>query len=276
MKGAATMRILISADMEGISGVCAPEQTHPGSSEYERARLLMTEEVNAAVEGALEGGASEVWVVDGHGAYRNLLIEKLHERAALVSGKPRLFGMMAGIDCGPWHGVFMIGYHARAGAAGVLAHTINGGVFAEIRVNDEPVGEYFLNGVLAGAFGAPVRLLSGDDCLAAESSIVFPSAEIVTVKRALGNRAAVHLSPAMAHQALREGAYRAMSCNVEPLILEGPFSVRIDAVRSFHADLVAMAPGVERVSPMCVGFEAETPAVMCRLLNSLSAMAASL
>ena len=270
------MRILISADIEGISGVCAPEQTVPGSGEYERARRLMTEEVNAAVEGALEGGASEVWVVDGHGTYRNLLIDALHERASLVSGKPRLLGMMAGIDCGPWHGLFMVGYHARAGAAGVLAHTINGSAFAEIRVNGTPVGEYFLNGAVAGFFGVPVRLISGDDCLAVEASAVFPSAEIVTVKRAVGNRAAVHLSCSMAHQVLREGAYQAMNRNVEPFVLPTPLFVQISTVRSFHADLFSMLPGIKRISPVCVEFEAEDPVSMCRTLNSLSAMAASL
>ena len=270
------MRILISADIEGISGVCAPEQTVPGSGEYERARRLMTQEVNAAVEGALEGGASEVWVVDGHGRYRNLLIEELHERACLISGKPRLLGMMSGIDCGTWHGLFMIGYHSRAGAAGVLAHTINGSAFAEIRVNGSPVGEYFLNGAVAGFFGVPVRLISGDDCLADEAAAVFPSAEIVTVKEALGNRAAVHLSASMAHQVLREGAYQAMSRTVEPLVVPSPLHVQIDTVRAFHADLFAMLPGVERVSPVCVEFEAENPVLACRTLNSLSAMAASL
>ena len=98
----------------------------------------------------------------------------------------------------------MIGYHARAGAYGVLAHTINGSAFAEIRVNGVPVGEYFLNGLLAGACGVPVRLLSGDDCLAAEAAAVFPHAEIVTVKRALSTRAAVHSHPEIVHKALRE------------------------------------------------------------------------
>ena len=143
------MRILISADIEGISGVMSPEQTSPGSGEYERARLLMTREVNAAVEGALEGGATEIWVADGHGQYNNILLEELHPGACLVSGKPRLFGMMGGLDCGPWDGLFLIGYHARAGAHGVLAHTINGSAFAEVRINGAPVGEYYLNGLLA-------------------------------------------------------------------------------------------------------------------------------
>lgn len=107
------MRILISADIEGISGVMSPEQTSPGSGEYERARLLMTREVNAAVEGALEGGATEIWVADGHGQYNNILLEELHPGACLVSGKPRLFGMMGGLDCGPWDGLFLIGYQDR-------------------------------------------------------------------------------------------------------------------------------------------------------------------
>ena len=204
------MRILISADIEGISGVMSPEQTSPGSGEYERARLLMTREVNAAVEGALEGGATEIWVADGHGQYNNILLEELHPGACLVSGKPRLFGMMGGLDCGPWDGLFLIGYHARAGAHGVLAHTINGSAFAEVRINGAPVGEYYLNGLLAGEYDVPVRLISGDDRLAEEAVSVYPNAEIVTVKRALSTRAAVHQPIGVVHKALHVAAQKAL------------------------------------------------------------------
>lgn len=270
------MRVLISADIEGISGVCDPEQTRPGSPEYERARRLMTGEVNAAVEGALDAGATEIWVADGHGTYRNIILEELHPAACLVSGKPRLWGMLAGLNEGRWNGLFMIGYHARAGAYGVLAHTINGSAFAEIRVNGVPVGEYFLNGLLAGACGVPVRLLSGDDCLAAEAAAVFPHAEIVTVKQALSTRAAVHSHPEIVRKALREAARRALLNPLcRPLSLAGPFAVQLSTVRTYHADLFAAMPGVERLSPVCVGFTAATPLDVCRTLNTFSAMTAS-
>lgn len=270
------MRILISADIEGISGVMSPDQTRPGSAAYERARLLMTREVNAAVEGALDGGATEVWVADGHGQYDNILLEELHPGACLVSGKPRLFGMLGGLDRGPWDGLFLIGYHARAGAYGVLAHTINGAAFAEIRVNGVPVGEYFLNGLLAGEYGVPVRLISGDDRLAAEAAAVCPNAEIVTVKEALGTRAAVHLPPEVVRKALRAAARKAMGNFLcRPLAVAGPFAVQVSTVRTFHADLFCMMPGTTRVSPTCLEFIADTPFTITRTLNSFSSMAAS-
>ena len=270
------MRILISADIEGISGVMNPDQTHPGSSEYERARRLMTHEVNAAIEGALEGGATEIWVADGHGQYNNILIEELHPAACLVSGKPRLFGMLGGLDCGPWDGLFLIGYHARAGASGVLAHTVNGAAFAEIRVNGVAVGEAFINGLLAGEYGVPVRLISGDDCLAAEAASVYPNAEIVTVKQALSTRAAVHLSPEVVHKTLRAAARKSMRESFAPLAFSSPFGVQISTVRTQHADLFCMLPGTNRVSPTCLEFVADTAFDLSRTLNCFSSMAASL
>lgn len=270
------MRILISADIEGVSGVMSPEQTSPGSAEYERARLLMTREVNAAVEGALEGGATEIWVADGHGQYNNILLEALHPGACLVSGKPRLFGMLGGLDCGPWDGLFLIGYHARAGAHGVLAHTINGSAFAEIRINGIPAGEYYLNGLLAGEYDVPVRLLSGDDRLAEEAAPVYPHAEIVTVKRALSTRAAVHQPIEAAHKALRGAARKAMrNASCRSFKLAGPFSVRVSTVRTYHADLFSMLPGVQRLSPTCIEFAADTAFAISRTLNCFSSMAAS-
>ena len=271
------MRILISADIEGVSGVMRPEQTSPGSGEYDRARLLMTREVNAVVAGALEGGANEIWVSDGHGQYSNILLEELHPAACLVSGKPRMLGMLGGLEIGAWDGLFLIGYHARAGAFGVLAHTINGAAFAEIRVNGLPVGEYYLNGLLAGAYGVPVRMLSGDDCLTAEAAPFFPQAEIVTVKKALGTRAAVHQPlPAVyaGLQAAAKNAVRSKACT--PFTVPTHFVVEVSAVRTYFADLFCMLPGTTRVSSVCLSFTAGTPLDVIQTLNVFSSMAASL
>ena len=116
------MRILISADIEDISGVMSPEQTGFGSGEYEQAQALMTREVNAAVEGALEGGATEIWVADGHGQYNNILLEEAASGCVPGLWKPRLFGMMGGLDCGPWDGLFLIGISRACRTHGVLAH----------------------------------------------------------------------------------------------------------------------------------------------------------
>jgi hypothetical protein len=170
------MRIYISSDIEGVAGVVDGEQGRPGNGEHERARRLMTQEVNAAIAGAFEGGATEILVNDSHGPMRNLLIEDIDPRARLISGKPKPVSMMEGLS--PDHaGVFALGYHARAGAHGILAHTINGFAFARITVNGTDFGESGLYGAYAGELGVPVVLLSGDDCLKAEVSPLFPGAE---------------------------------------------------------------------------------------------------
>ena len=112
------MRILISVDIEGVAGVFHSEQTRAGNTEYERARRLMTEEANAAIRGAFAGGATTVLVNDSHGGFRNLLPDLLDPRAQVVLGKPRVLGMMGGLEQG-CDGVFMVGYHARSQSRGV-------------------------------------------------------------------------------------------------------------------------------------------------------------
>ena len=280
------MRIYICADIEGVSGVTHPEQTRPGSSEYERARLLMTREVNAAIQGALDGGAAEIHVADSHGTYRNLLFDQLHPEARLLSGKPRPGGMMAGFteDHGPWDGIFLLGAHARAGASGVLAHTINSQAFALITVNGKAVGETFLNAALAAERNTPVLLVSGDDCLAREASSFLPDAQIITVKQSLSNRSAVHLPLQTVHDALHDAAEmavgRAASGHDAPLSLlslpESPLWTEVTTLQPVQADAFALVPGVRQLYATAVGFETETIADLIRMLNVFSLMAASL
>lgn len=277
------MRILISVDIEGISGIAHPDQTMAGANGYEDGRRLMTQEANAAIAGAFDGGATEVCVVDSHGQYRNLIFSDLHPRAELISGKPRLLGMMAGLaECGPWDGVFFVGYHARAGAFGVLAHTINGASFSRVEVNGEPVGETFLNAHLAWEYGVPVRLASGDDRLVMEAKEMLPNAELVMVKRALGNRVACHRPLALVHQELREAAARAVTraAHVEARLdipsMPAEFDVRITTLRPVHADCFAQVPGVERVDGMGIRFSVDKPSLLLQHLNCFAAMSASL
>ncbi len=157
------MKVYISCDMEGISGVVSGEQTHMGNKEYERACKLMTEEANAAIEGALVGGATEVVVNDVQGEGRNILIEGLNPRPDSYRVAPRPWGMTQGID-GTFGTAFFIGYHAQAGTRdSVIAHTVSGRIY-QVRLNGEPIGETGLNAALAGYFGVPVVLVTGDSC----------------------------------------------------------------------------------------------------------------
>ena len=199
------MRILISTDIEGVAGVVSTSQVREGNGEYERARRWMTDETNAAIAGAFAGGASEVMVVDAHGAYRNLLADQLDSRARLVQGKPRAFGMLGGVapTC---EGVMLVGFHARAQAAGVLSHTINSSAFARVWLNDQEFGEAGLYGALAGEFGVPVIFASGDDAFVRETKPLFSGCTFVTTKEALGRQSAISLAPKAACEAILRGA----------------------------------------------------------------------
>jgi D-amino peptidase len=242
------MKILISADLEGISGVVHPTETNPGGYDYERGRALMTAEVNAAVAGVLEAmPGAEVLVVDAHGTFRNLLPEELDRRARLVRGKPRPLGMLAGLD-DDTDAVLFVGYHARSGAGpAVLAHTISDAVL-DVRLNGRSVGEIGLNAALAGFHGAPVVLLSGDDAACAELLELVPGAATVAVKQALGQAATIALHPDEAREQLHRVAAKAIRRHdrVPLLLLEGPLKVEIDLYGPYTVDLATLIPGVSR------------------------------
>lgn len=143
------MKILISVDIEGVAGVYHPEQVRAGNPEYERARRLMAAEANAAIAGAFDGGAAEVFVNDSHGGFRNMPPDLLDPRAQAIQGKPRYLSMVAGVELGV-DGVCFIGYHAKSRAHGILAHTINSFAFARIALNGRELGEAGIYGALAG------------------------------------------------------------------------------------------------------------------------------
>ncbi|MFT3963443.1 M55 family metallopeptidase [Propionivibrio sp.] len=271
------MRILISTDIEGVAGVVHPEQTRAGNAEYERARRWMTREANAAICGAFDGGATEVRVNDSHGTYRNLLADELDPRARLVNGKPRTLGMMGGLeaDCA---GVMLVGFHARAQARGVLAHTINSSAFARVWLNGQEFGEAGLYGALAGEMGVPVVFASGDDVFAEETRPLFPHCVFAVTKQAAGRHSAVSLSPQATCEAIRAGARQAMAVlgAAAPLRLELPVCARLQAQTPAHADLFCQWPALERVDGVTLEFSAASVEHAVRMLNCLSAMAAAL
>lgn len=187
------MRVYLSADMEGVAGLVDAEDVQPQGRDYERGRMMMTEDVNAAVRGAMAGGARSVVVNDAHGPMRNLLPEQLHPAAELVRGRPKPMGMLEGLD-GDFDAAFCIGFHARAGSAGVLSHSFMGHEIEDIWLDNRPVGEIGLVHATAAALGVPVVLLSGDDMACAEATDWDPRMTTVAVKRAR-DRFAAKLRP---------------------------------------------------------------------------------
>jgi len=176
------MKIYISVDIEGISGVTNWGFTNEGGYNYERARKFMTEEVNAAIKGAKKAGANEILVNDSHGPMTSILIEDLDEDVVLISGNKKLFGMMEGID-NSFHAAMLIGYHGRHNTSGVLAHSYNSSVVLEIKLNGNVVGEFEFNSLVAGAFGVPVVMTSGDNILAGQVKEFNRDIEAIEVKK---------------------------------------------------------------------------------------------
>ncbi|MEW2708781.1 M55 family metallopeptidase [Streptomyces koyangensis] len=241
-------RILISVDMEGVSGIVHPRETNPDGYDYGRARALMTAEANAAVAGVLDAEpGAEVWVADAHGSYRNLLPEEVDRRARLVRGKPRPLGMLGGID-ERTDAVLFVGYHVRAGAGpGVLAHTMSDALL-DVRVDGRSLGEIGLNAAMAGHLGVPVVLLSGDDAACAEVRELVPGVRTVAVKEALGQFATAGLHPEEARERLRRAAAEAVAGRgeVRPFALSGPLAVEVDLAAAHTVDLAVLIPGVTR------------------------------
>ena len=204
------MKIYLSTDIEGTSGVVAWEQIIEGSAEYAQGRKLFTDEVNAVIRGALEGGATEFVVNDSHNNMRNLHPQDLLGNATLITGQHKPLYMMEGLDAS-FDGVCFVSYHGSIGAEhAVLSHTYNPRAIWEVRINGDIVGESGINALVAAHYGVPIIFVSGDAVTAQEAQGIAPHAEKVVVKQSLGRFAASHLHPTLACQLLREGAERAV------------------------------------------------------------------
>ncbi len=255
------MRVYISVDMEGIAGVVHEHQTDPTdarfAAEYARSCRLMTGEANAAIEGALAAGAESVVVNDSHWLMRNLLAEELHPAAELISGSPKALSMVEGID-GGFDALFFIGYHGRAGTArSTIDHTYTDRIH-EVRVNGAPMGEMGLNAAVAGYFGVPVALVSGDETVAAEARETFGEhVETVVVKRAVSRHAARCLAPAEARGRIRAAAESALRRPHPPYVAPVPVTIDTEFARTVHADMAELVPGSVRTSARTVRYRHE-------------------
>ncbi|HBK86786.1 MAG TPA: peptidase M55 [Firmicutes bacterium] len=246
------MKVYISADIEGVAGVVHGDQIGPqGGGEYQKARLQMTREVNSVVEAALALGASEVLVNDGHANQRNILIEELHEDALLLAGSPKPLAMMEGIDASFDAAVF-VGYHARAGTSGTMSHTMSGGAVANIYINGQVMGETALNAALAGHFGVPVVLVTGDNRLTGEAQGALGLVETVTVKDVIWHTAAKCIHPRKVLRMIREAAEKALSdiSQYNPLIIPGPVTIDVEYLRKAMVEMAARVPGYTQVGEL--------------------------
>jgi len=253
------MKILIAADMEGITGVVNWDQVNPNHAEYSRFRRLMTADVNAAIAGALAGGADEVTVTDGHNNGSNILIEELDGRARLNSGSPSGLSMVEGVQSAD--AVIFVGYHARAGALhAVLCHTWTD-VITNVWLNGRPCGEIGLNASVAGSFGAPVLMIAGDLAACDEAAEWVQGICPVVVKRAHSRYAAECLPPAQTQALIRQNAEDAVrkfaaGKGPAPLATAAPLTGRVEFANAVQADNAGKAPGARRVDGRTVEISA--------------------
>jgi len=244
------MKILIAADMEGISGVTTWDQVTAGKPDYERFRRLMTEDVNAAVRGAFDSGAKEVFVTDGHASGSNILIEELDPRASLNTGSPSPLSMVQGVD--EVDGVIFVGYHARAGSPeGILDHTWSSKTVANVWLNDILVGEYGFNAAVAGHFDVPVLMVTGDQTACMQTVELLGNVETVVVKHATGRYSAECLPPKVAQDMIEKAAAKAVGRLSkrkvpEPFALEEPVLLSVEFFNSVMADNAMRMPDAER------------------------------
>jgi D-amino peptidase len=249
----AWVRVLVSVDMEGIAGVTGAKDVEPGTPAYERLRRLMTEEANAVVAGAFDGGADSAVVNDAHDGMRNLLYEALDERAELISGVDKSLCMVEGVqDC---DAALFVGYHAWAGTArAVLDHTISSALTRDWYLNGVRVGEAQINAALCGHFGVPVVMVAGDDKLAEQVRQTLPDARRVVVKHAIDQQTARSLPVGRVRAMLREAAADGVrrASRIPAVRLAGRATFKIAFTRTAYAEMACRFPSVRRVDDRTV------------------------
>lgn len=269
-------KVFISVDMEGIWGVVHSDQTSSSGQDYGAARKWMAEDVNAVIEGLLEAGASDIVVNDSHGSMRNILVGDLHPRVSLISGSPKPLSMMQGIDAS-FDACIFIGYHAKAGtASSILDHTISGSAILSIKINGREQPELGINGLIAGYYGVPVVMLSGDaETCSQAKSILGPEVVTVAVKEATG-RYAARLQPRdEARHRLRSGAKEALlrKTKIPPFRLNPPFEFELEFHNSGQAEMPSLVPQVKRTGARSVAFSTDDFIQGFKLMRALIALA---
>src|SRR5579872_2216168 len=203
-----SMKVYISTDFEGVAGIVDWDQIMVGSHDYELGRRLLLGELNAAIDGAREAGATEFVVNDSHSSMRNLEPDLLHGAATLITGKHKPMYMMEGLDSS-FDAIFFLGYHGSIGAShAVLSHSYNPRAIWEARINGQVVGETAINALVAAHYGVPIALITGDSVTIAEAEQLTPAPHGVAVKQSISRFAAESLHPEVARERIHEGATR--------------------------------------------------------------------
>ena len=252
------MKLYISADIEGCAGVVSFQHLSPEGFEYREAREWMTGEVLAAIEGARAGGAQQVVVSDSHGNGQNLILDRMPPDVEVVRSWPRPLQMSQGLESDAFSAVMLLGYHSgHTEPAGVLAHTLIG-AFYEVRLNGQPANETRLNAAIAGHFGVPVVLVTGDAAYVESALRLLPDVEAVVTKWSSGDYSTRTLMPARARELIREAAQRAMrrAAKIKPYTISTPITLDLVFKQRLPAEVLSLLRDVERTSATAVRYVA--------------------
>lgn len=239
------MKLYVSVDMEGITGL--PDYTYVDSNEhnYDRARKIMTDETNYVIEAAFQTGCREILINDSHSKMNNILIDQLHPDAQLITGDVKPFSMMQGLD-NTYDGAMFVGYHARAGQFGVMSHAMIHAV-RNFYINDHPIGEMGLNAYLAGYYQVPIIFVAGDDQAVREAQELIPNVTTATVKETISRSAVKSLTPKKAGELLTMKVKHAITNRnqVKPLIPPKQPILKIEFNNYGQTEWANLMPGTQ-------------------------------
>lgn len=271
------MKVFISSDMEGTTGVVDWGQAVGPGPEYQYYRGLLQDEVNAAIDGALDAGATEFLVNDSHSSMQNLRPDQLHGQASYLSGKHKPMYMVQGLDAS-YDAVFLISYHGSMTSSAVLSHTYNPRAIADVTLNGTVCGESGINALVAQAYGVPVVLITGDQTTADEALPFCPGIEAVVVKQSWTRFAATSLHPDRARQLIAEGARSALQrlSSFGPPRISLPASLEVRFHNGDFAQMAAWLHGVERLDEKTVRMVDDDPLRLFRTFITSVALTRSI
>jgi D-amino peptidase len=268
VRGQAGLKVYISVDMEGVVGVVTGDHLGPTGFEYQKAREWLTAEVNTAIRAAKEAGATEIVVSDSHGNGENILLDLLPSDVLLVRSWPRPLMMMQGID-ESFDAVLFIGYHASTtNSTGVRAHTMSSGTLTGVKLNGVAVPEAAINAAIAGHFGVPVVMISGDDAINEEATTLLGDVEGAVLKWSHGFHSATTVMPEVGREIIFERVSAALGRldDFQPYRLEEPIRVEVSFKNYLPAELLAYLSIVDRVDSHTIAFTGEDMLEVSRFL----------
>lgn len=245
------MKVWISFDMEGVAGIVDWDQCRPGSgASYTMGCELLQDEVNAAITGAIAGGATEIVLNDSHSSMANLDPRRIAGNAKYLSGRHKPRYMMQGLD-ETFDAIFFLGYHGSiSGRPSTLSHTYNPEVFSRAVLNGTEVGESGINALVADHFNVPIAFLSGDAVVQEETRPFAPDAVTVTTKESITRFSALNLHPAQSCDLIRTGSQRAMEAVAAGKMagpgIHKPATLELEFQTGDMADVATWAKGTER------------------------------